>query len=84
MTALFDQHGLTLSSPTFYYNNPHPYPPERKNISAHVQALIDAAALLSTNHGHLCRTGPTKSVADNLRDAEQVFRRLVDRAGERG
>ena len=27
---------------------------------------------------------PTRSVADNLRDAEQVFRPLVDRAGERG
>ena len=85
MTALFDQHGLTLSSLALYDNNLHPDATERKNINTHVLALIDTATLLGVpTAGTFVGRDPTRSVADNLRDAEQVFRPLLDRAGERG
>ena len=82
---LFDRHGLTLSSLAFYDNNLHPDPTERKAVNDHVLACIDAAALLGCpTVGTFVGRDPTRPVADNLRQAEQVFAPLVDRAGERG
>ena len=45
--ALFDRHGLSLSSLAFYDNNLHPDPTERKAINDHVLACIEAAARLA-------------------------------------
>jgi sugar phosphate isomerase/epimerase len=83
--GLFDRHGLVLSSLAFYDNNLHPDPGERKAINDHVLALIDAAALLGCpTVGTFVGRDPTRSVAENLHEAEQVFPPLVGRAGERG
>ncbi|GAA1278834.1 sugar phosphate isomerase/epimerase [Pseudonocardia aurantiaca] len=83
--ALFDRPGLTLSSLAFYDNNLHPDPDERAAINRHVQACIDAAALLGCpTVGTFLGRDPGKPVAENLREAEKVFPPLVDRAGERG
>jgi sugar phosphate isomerase/epimerase len=85
VTALFERHRLTLSSLAFYDNNLHPDPTARKAVNAHVLALIDAAAQLGVpTVGTFVGRDPTRSVADNLHDAEQVFRPLVEHAGERG
>jgi sugar phosphate isomerase/epimerase len=82
---LFDRHRLTLSSLAFYDNNLHPDPAERKAINNHVAACIDAAARLGCpTVGTFVGRDPTRSVADNLREAEQVFKPLVERAGEAG
>jgi sugar phosphate isomerase/epimerase len=82
---LFDGHRLTLSSLAFYDNNLHPDPSERKAINDHVTACIDAAARLGCpTVGTFVGRDPTRSVADNLREAEQVFKPLVERAGEAG
>ena len=83
--TLFDRHGLALTSLAFYDNNLHPDPDERAAINKHVLACIDAAAELGvTTVGTFVGRDPTKPVAENLREAEKVFARLVDRAGERG
>jgi sugar phosphate isomerase/epimerase len=83
--TLFDQHGLTLSSLAYYDNNLHPDPTERKAVNDHVAALIDAAALLDCpTVGTFVGRHPGQTVAENLRAAEEVFRPLVDRAGEKG
>lgn len=83
--ALFDRHGLTVSSLAFYDNNLHPDPAERQAINDHVAACIDAAALLGCpTVGTFIGRHPGKSVAENLREAEQLFPRLVERAGEKG
>jgi sugar phosphate isomerase/epimerase len=83
--ALFDQHGLTLSSLAFYDNNLHPDPAERTAVNAHVGACIDAAALLGCpTVGTFVGRHPGRSVAENLADAEKVFAPLVERAGEAG
>jgi sugar phosphate isomerase/epimerase len=82
---LFERHGLALSSLSFYDNNLHPDPAEREAINSHVAACIDAAALLDCpTVGTFVGRDPTKSVADNLRDAEKLFPPLVERAGEKG
>jgi sugar phosphate isomerase/epimerase len=83
--ALFDAHGLELSSLAFYDNNLHPDPAERRAVNDHVLACIDAAALLGCpTVGTFVGRNWTTSVRDDLRDAEEVFKPLVDRAGEQG
>ncbi|UKD57046.1 sugar phosphate isomerase/epimerase [Amycolatopsis sp. FU40] len=83
--ALFDRHGLTLSSLAFYDNNLHPDPEERKAVNEHVLACLEAAAGLGCpTVGTFIGRHPGRSVAENLADAERVFAPLVDRAGELG
>ena len=82
---LFDRHSLTLSSLAFYDNNLHPNPDERRSVNDHVLACVDAAAALGCpTVGTFVGRHPGRTVAENLRDAEEVFKPLVDRATERG
>jgi sugar phosphate isomerase/epimerase len=82
--APFARHNLTLSSLAFYDNNLHPDPREREAINAHVRAVIDAAARLECpTVGTFVGRDPTKTVAENLKDAEALFTELVGYAGER-
>ena len=82
---LFSNNGLTLSSVAYYDNNLHPDPAEREAINEHVAACIDAAGLLGCpTVGTFIGRDPSKSVTDNLREAERIFRPLVERAEERG
>jgi len=75
---LFDRHGLELSSLAFYDNNLHPDPGERKAVNDHVLACIDAAALLGCpTVGTFVGRDPTRSVADNLKDADQAGVKLI-------
>ena len=83
--ATFDRHGLELSSLGYYDNNLHPDPAERRAVNDHVLACVDAAAALGCpTVGTFIGRNPTQTVAENLEAAEEVFKPLVDRAGERG
>lgn len=85
VNELIDRHGLILSSLAYYDNNLHGDPTERAAVNQHVLACVDAAALLGCpTVGTFVGRDPAKSVAENLRDAEQVFAPLVDRAGAKG
>ena len=82
--TLFDDNGLELSSIAFYDNNLHPEPAEREAINAHVRACIDAAALLGCpTVGTFVGRNWTKPVREDLADAEEVFKPLVDHAGSK-
>ena len=82
---LFADDDLTLSSLAFYDNNLHPDPAERQSINDHVLACIDAAALLDVpTVGTFVGRHPGQTVAENLRQAEEIFPPLVDHAGEKG
>jgi sugar phosphate isomerase/epimerase len=82
---LFDRHGLELSSLAYYDNNLHPDPAEREAVNVHLGKCIEAAALVGCpTVGTFVGRHPGQSVAENLRAAEDVFRPLVDRAGELG
>jgi sugar phosphate isomerase/epimerase len=79
------KHGLTLSSLAYYDNNLHPDPDERRAVNDHVLHCIDAAAALGCpTVGTFVGRHPGRSVKENVADAEQVFRPIVERAGERG
>ncbi len=80
-----ERHGAGLSALAFYDNNLHPDPGQRQEIHDHVRACVDvAAALGGVPVGTFVGRDVSKSVAENLREAEQVFPPLVDYAGERG
>lgn len=84
VNELFTRHELTLSSVAYYDNNLHPDPAQRKAVNDHVVACIDAAALLGASSvGTFIGRDPTKSVAENMSEAEEVFAPLVQRAGEK-
>lgn len=83
--ALFADNSLLISSLAFYDNNLHPDGQARDAINAHVLRCIDAADLVGCpTVGTFIGRDPSKSVADNLRQAEKVFAPLVEHAGERG
>jgi sugar phosphate isomerase/epimerase len=85
VTALFEEHQLTPSSLAFYDNNLHPDATERRAVNDHVIACIDAAALLGIpTVGTFIGRHPGQTVAQNLREAERIFPRLVDHAGANG
>ncbi|HET7171575.1 MAG TPA: sugar phosphate isomerase/epimerase [Gaiellales bacterium] len=85
MRALFDRHGLAMSSIAYYDNNLHPDPEARRAINGHVRACIEAAALLGCpSVGTFVGRDPGRTVAENLAEAERIFAPLVDLAGERG
>ena len=80
-----EANGLELSALAYYDNTLHPDPAERDAVHAHVRACIDAAAALGgVPVGTFIGRDPGRSVAANLREAEQIFPPLVDYAGERG
>jgi sugar phosphate isomerase/epimerase len=83
--GLLEQHRLVLSGLAYYDNNLHPDPEERRAINEHVRSCIDAAAALGgVPVGTFIGRDPTRSVVENLREAESVFDPLVAHAGERG
>jgi sugar phosphate isomerase/epimerase len=83
--ALFDRHDLTLSALAYYDNNLHPDPSVRAEVNAHVLRNLEAAALLGVPCvGTFVGRDPSRSVAENLVVARDVFAPLVDRAGELG
>ena len=80
-----EKHGLTGSSLAYYGNNLHPDAEERRATNQHVLRCIDAAAELGIpTVGTFVGRHPGRSVAENLRDAEQVFPPLVEHARRRG
>jgi sugar phosphate isomerase/epimerase len=80
-----DRHGLEISSLAFYDNNLHPDPDERAAVHEHLAACIDAAARIGVpTVGTFVGRHPGRTVAENLRDAAEVFAPLVDRAGSAG
>lgn len=85
IVGLFAEHHLQISSLAYYDNNLHPDEAERASVNEHVLACIDAAALVGApTVGTFIGRHPGRTVAENLRDAERLFPRLVDRAGEKG
>jgi sugar phosphate isomerase/epimerase len=82
---VLDNLGIAISCIAYYDNNLHPDPEERRVVNAHVAACVDAAALLGCPLvGTFVGRDPTRTVAENLRQAEQLFPPLVEHAGERG
>ena len=82
---LFDAHDLELSSLAFYDNNLHPDPEQRRAINEHVGACIDAAAALGCpTVGTFVGRNWTQSVREDLTDAEEIFKPLVERANDAG
>ena len=83
--SVLRSHGLEICSVAYYDNNLDPDPAARRAVNAHVAKCIDAAALIGApTVGTFIGRDWTRTVAANLREAEEIFKPLVDRAGQRG
>jgi sugar phosphate isomerase/epimerase len=82
--STFDDLGLSISSLAFYENNLDRDPEVRESVNQHVRACVDAAVLLGApTVGTFVGRDITRSVRDNLREAEKVLPPLVEYATER-
>ncbi|MBA8824956.1 sugar phosphate isomerase/epimerase [Saccharopolyspora lacisalsi] len=85
MRSHFARHDFTLSALAYYENPLHPDPDERRRVHRHLEACIEAAGRLGgAPVGTFLGRDPTRSVAENLAEAEDVFAPLVEEAGEWG
>lgn len=85
LRALAQDHDLHLSSLGYYENNLHPDAARRSAAHEHLRALIDAAARLGVpTVGTFVGRDVTRSVADNLAMAPDVFAPLLESARECG
>jgi sugar phosphate isomerase/epimerase len=80
----FDRLGLAISSLAYYENNLDHDPQVREAVNRHVRACVDAAVLLGVpTVGTFVGRDVTRSVRENLREAEKVLPPLVEYAAER-
>lgn len=85
ISGIFASRSLSLSSLAFYDNNLHPDDHAREQIHEHLGRCIEAAAKLNCpTVGTFVGRNPYKTVAENLKDAEQIFPPLVETAGSKG
>lgn len=84
VTALFAEHGLTLSSLACYENNLHPDPETRAHFHQHLRHVIDAAALLDVDLVGTFVGGFPATPERNLQEAGEIFRGLMQYADDRG
>ena len=77
--------GLEISAFAYYENNLHPDADRRAEIAAHLRKAIDAAQLLGVPYvGTFIGRDPSRSVPENMREAERVMPPLVRYAADRG
>lgn len=74
----FEKHNLTISSLAYYDNNLDANPERRKNINEHLKKVIDAAHLLKVELvGTFIGRDIRKSVEENIKEFEKVFKPLI-------
>lgn len=83
--ALLERTGLEISAFAYYENNLIGDLNRREEIRTHLKHAIDAAQMLDVPYvGTFLGRDVSKSVRENMREAERVLPELVDYAGERG
>ncbi|HET9128883.1 MAG TPA: sugar phosphate isomerase/epimerase [Propionibacteriaceae bacterium] len=83
--ALMERTGLEISAFAYYENNLIGDLARREEIRTHLKHAIDAAQMLDVPYvGTFLGRDVSKSVRENMREAERVLPELVDYAGERG
>jgi sugar phosphate isomerase/epimerase len=82
---LLATHKLGISSLAYYANNLAADPEEREAVHKHLKNVIDAASLLNIDLvGTFVGRDHTKSIAQNLKMAGEIFQELVGYAKDRG
>jgi sugar phosphate isomerase/epimerase len=82
---LLARHGLEISSLAYYPNNLHPDPEHRAQAHAHLERVVDAAALLGVEVvGTFVGADPARPLDENLRAFAEVWPPIVARARARG
>ncbi|MEN3008559.1 sugar phosphate isomerase/epimerase [Pseudothermotoga sp.] len=76
--ALFEKHGLTVSSLAYYDNNLDANLEKRARVNQHLKKVIDVAHFLGVELvGTFIGRDITKSVEENLKEFEKVFKPLI-------
>ena len=83
--ALLAARGLEISSLAYYPNHLHPDPAHRAEVNAHLDRVVDAAALLGVEVvGTFVGADPARSLTENLRAFAELWPAIVDRARSKG
>ncbi|KUK19976.1 sugar phosphate isomerase/epimerase family protein [Pseudothermotoga lettingae] len=79
--ALLEKHGLIISSLAYYDNNLDSDPEKRKKINEHLRKVIDVAHILGVELvGTFIGRDVTKSIEENMKEFEKVFKPLISYA----
>lgn len=79
-----DEHGVTLAALAYYDNPLAPDEDRRRAVHRHLEAVIDLAGTLGCPLvGTFVGRDPRHTVAENIRSAEAILPRFVDRAADR-
>lgn len=82
---LFANHNIEISSLAYYANNLAADPKERESVHTHLKRVINAASLLNVDLvGTFIGRDHTKSIAENIKIAIEVFKGLVSYAKDHG
>ncbi|HEY3613442.1 MAG TPA: sugar phosphate isomerase/epimerase [Gaiellales bacterium] len=82
---LLTARGLEISSLAYYPNHLHPDLAHRAEVNAHLDRVVDAAALLGVEVvGTFIGADPTRSLTENLRTFTEVWPAMIDRARAKG
>jgi sugar phosphate isomerase/epimerase len=82
---LLTSRGLGISSLAYYPNHLHPDLGHRAEVNAHLDHVVNAAALLGVDVvGTFVGADPSASLTENLRSFAEVWPALVDRATAKG
>lgn len=85
LRKLFYRSGVSLSALGYYENNLHGDPARREIIHGHLRRCVDAASLLGCPFvGTFVGRNISRSVSENLADAERVLPPLVEYAASKG
>jgi len=82
---LFNQYQLTISAMAYYDNNLHPDLKKRQSFIDHLKKVIDTAELLDVPLvGTFVGGRPDKSPLENIKEIGEVFRSILQYAGDKG
>jgi len=83
--GIFEEYGMEISAMAYYDNNLHPDLDKRNNYISHLKKVIDTASLLDVELvGTFIGSRPDKSPTENIKEAGEVFRKIVEYAEDKG
>ena len=81
---ILEQNSINISSFAYYDNNLEPDKDKRDKIHTHLKKIIDTAGMMGEKYvGTFIGRNPNLNISENINEAVEVFKELVDYAAQR-